>query len=307
MSDLNKEVLHTLLYSEIFRHPLVVSEIRQYLSVDTTHSDISNVLEQLVDQQLIGKNGKYFFVFEEAEKIEKRTNGGERAEKMMPKAQKVARFIHKFPFIEGVGISGSLSKGILHSDADFDFFIVTKPQRLWVARTLLILYKKVFLLNSRKYFFVNYFVVDDHFEIEVKISFRATEIATLIPASGKVLDQFYQSNAWVESYFPNAMAEKESSSIAKKPFWSRCMSSILKGKFGESMDSRFMRFTLKRWQKKFGDFNNEKFDLTMKTRKYISKHHPNDFQNKVLTKHATLIEQYKVAYADQLEKHNIEL
>ena len=70
------------------------------------------------------------------------------AKEIMPKALKTSNFIAKFPYIECVSLSGALSKGYYDDDdGDFDFFIITKPNRLWIARTLLILYKKIFLLQ----------------------------------------------------------------------------------------------------------------------------------------------------------------
>ena len=79
------------------------------------------------------------------------------ANEIMPKAIKISRKIAKFPFVESVNLSGSLSKGYYDLEDDIDFFIITKPNRLWIARTLLILYKKVFLLNSKKHFIFEVF------------------------------------------------------------------------------------------------------------------------------------------------------
>ena len=72
------------------------------------------------------------------------------------------------------------------------------------------------------------------------------------------------------------------------------MEFILKGKFGNQLDLFFMRLTFKRWNKKFKHFDSEKFELTMRSNRGISKHHPQDFQNKVL-------EEYRL----RLEKMNI--
>ena len=43
------------------------------------------------------------------------------------KATKRARFISRFPYVEGVGISGSLSKGYYDDDGDIDFLLLQKP------------------------------------------------------------------------------------------------------------------------------------------------------------------------------------
>ena len=92
-----------------------------------------------------------------------------------------------------MGISGSLSKGYYDDDGDIDFFIITSPKRLWIARTFLILYKKIFLLNSRKYFCVNYFISSNALEIEEKNIFTATELTTLLPMFGNgSFHKFYE-------------------------------------------------------------------------------------------------------------------
>lgn len=307
--DLKKGILLHLLYSEIFKHPLTLSEITDFQSVKTTleSSEIHNCLKELSTNGFIQHSNDFYFVFDEETKIERRNSGSKRAVQLLPKARRIAELISKFPFIEGVGISGSLSKGVLHDDGDFDFFIITKPDRLWVARTLLILYKKIFLLNSRKYFCVNYFVDSNNLEIEEKNRFTAVEISTLIPAAGSAIAEFHEKNKWVENYFPNYRRTDKTISTIKKPLWSKALTTILKGRFGEWMDGKMMKVTLRRWNKKFGDFNKDKFDLTMKSRKYVSKHHPNDFQNKVLNMHQELIEKYRSIYNEQLRKHQIEL
>lgn len=306
---LKKEIILNLLYSEIFQHPLSKKEVVDFLQlkIEANSGSFNQLLDELTQCGLIGCKEGYYYLFEENNKIHRRIAGNDKAHKLMPKAYKVARFIHGFPFVQGVGISGSLSKGVMNDDGDFDFFIITQPNRLWIARTLLIVYKKLFLFNSKKYFCVNYFIDTNNLEIEEKNKFTATEIATLIPASGSVLFQFYQTNSWIQTFYPNKAVLEPYSDVSKKPIFSRMIAFCLKGKLGEWFDEWFMKLTLRRWKKKFNEFDNQKFGLTMKSRKYVSKHHPNDFQNKVLNKYSELIEQYKLHYADQLNKQQIEL
>ena len=88
--------------------------------------------------------------------------------------------------------------------SDLDFFIITAPKRLWIARTLLVMYKRFFLFNSHKYFCVNYFVDEDHLEIEEKNLFTATELATVIPLYGQVhYTNLLKANPWLKRFFPN--------------------------------------------------------------------------------------------------------
>ncbi len=306
---LKSGILRQLLYSEVFQHPLTAEELIKFSSVKASlsYEELHAALAELSDDGLIELHNNHAATSDIESKVLRRKVAGDRATQLFDKSIQVATFIQKFPFVEGVGISGSLSKGVLHDDGDFDYFIITKPGRVWIARTLLILYKKVFLLNSRKYFCVNYFIDSDHLEIEEKNRFTAVEIATLIPVCGEVFDSFYQQNDWVEGFFPNGAKSDFKTKKIGKTIVSKSLQSIYAGKFGDWSDRKAMRITLKRWKRKFSDFNSDKFDLTMKTRRYVSKHHPNDFQNKVLNKYADLKNDFRKKHENALKKHTIEL
>ena len=81
----------------------------------------------------------------------------------------MTKFISKFPYVRAILLSGSISKGYMDKDSDVDYFIITQPNRLWVTRLLLMLFKKIFLFNSRKVFCINYFVDSEKLEIEEKM------------------------------------------------------------------------------------------------------------------------------------------
>src|SRR4029453_17664939 len=114
--------------------------------------------DDLCNNGLVHGRDGYFAVAPPGPMIGRRREQEERAASRMNKARRMSRFIGSFPFVRGVMLSGSIDKGVLDEDGDIDYFIITSPGRLWVARTLLILYKKIFLLNSRRDFCVNYFV-----------------------------------------------------------------------------------------------------------------------------------------------------
>ncbi len=93
--------------------------------------------------------------------------------------------------------------------SDLDFFIITAPNRLWIARTLLVLYKRVFLANSHKHFCVNYFIDEKHLEIEEKNLFTATELATVIPLYGsKQYENLQGVNSWLARILPQLYTTK---------------------------------------------------------------------------------------------------
>jgi hypothetical protein len=134
------------LYFSIFRYPLKLEEIHSY----TNHRDLEDTIEELkslLEQKILTKVDGFYVYGNDLESVPKRMKGNVLASKVMTRAESKASFISKFPFVAAVGVSGSLSKGYYDSNSDVDFFVITAPDRLWICRTILILYKKIFLLN----------------------------------------------------------------------------------------------------------------------------------------------------------------
>ena len=275
--------LKTLLYFSIFKYPLTKNELFEFSNVKTI-KELDNQINYLLEKGIVFKHQNFYITLNDSTLINRRLKGNELAKKIMPKGLKVAKFISKFPYVESVSISGALSKGYYDDDGDIDFFIITKPKRLWIARTLLILYKKIFLLNSKKYFCVNYFISSNNLKIAERNRFTATEMVTLIPVSGeKVFTAFIKENAWVSNYFPNKTPlDFFVTTKVKKPLLTLLTEKILNTAIGNFLDNFFRKITLQKWSSKFSHLEKEDFKIAMKSTKSVSKHHPQNFQKKVI-------------------------
>ncbi len=274
------DVLKTLLYFDAFQYPLTLEEITVFSQFSL--EEIKTTLQGLISKKIIFKLDDFYAVTEKTCRIERREKGNKKAEQILKKAKKVSKFISQFPFVEGVFLSGSLSKGYFGDDDDIDYFIVTKPNRLWVSRTFLIAYKKIFLLNSKKYFCVNYFMSSNALEVTEKNRFTATEFATLIPMSGNgIYQKLQKNNPWVLEYFPNYDTNKKSKPIKRKVF-KRFSEFLLNGKIGNGLENQFMKITKNHQQKKFKKLNKSDFDIAFKGDKSTSKHHPDNHQKRVI-------------------------
>lgn len=82
-------------------------------------------------------------------------------------------------------------------------------------------------------------------------------------------------------YFPNYDTSKKSNPI-KKNFVKRFLEYLLKGKFGDILENKFMKITKNHQQKKFKKLNKKDFDIDFKANKTTSKHHPDNHQKRVL-------------------------
>lgn len=284
---LDKAILQTLIYFDIFQYPLNASEVTRNCSHPNLSTlEVAQRLKAMTEKGWLNQAEGFFFIGEEDGRVARRLQGNALASERLVKARQVSRFIARFPYVRAVMLSGSLSKDYMEPESDIDYFIVTQPGRLWIARTFLILYKKVVLLNSHKNFCVNYFVDTEHLEIEDKNQFTATEVAFLLPTIGAGLyADFRKSNAWANEFYPNFAPRPVDDCPNVKPRGvQKFLEWILNGRLGESIDGWFMKRTLKRWQQKFPDLPKPVFDVAMRSRRYVSKHHPQAYQRRVLGK-----------------------
>lgn len=299
------ETLKTILYFSIFRYPLKIEEIHSY----TNYVDISKTeeeLQHLVDEKILVKVDEFYVYGSDLDSVIKRLRGNLYAKRALKIAQKKAKFISKFPYVEAVGVSGSLSKGYYDNESDIDFFVITKPNKLWICRTLLMLYKKIFLLNSRKYFCVNYFISSNQMEIEEKNRFTATELKTLIPMQGKaVFEKFYIENNWVSSYFSKFNPETNQVPSIKKTKISLSVEFLLDNGLGNQIDLFFKSITLRKWKFKFDFLSEDDFKIALKSTKNISKHHPSNFQKKVILSLNTKLEEVQSKYNLVLQREHV--
>lgn len=299
ISLIEQGIISTLIYFDLFRYPLTKSEIHKFCHTAVNSAEEMNeALGNLVEGGNIFFSGGFYFINDDRSVIERRKKGNARVRLFEDKAIKYADIISRFPFVRGVFISGSLSKGFMDEDSDIDFFIITKKDRLWLCRTLLVIYKKIFLLNSHKYFCVNYFIDDESLEIPDKNVFTATEIVTLKPMYNPGLcNSFRMANSWTKSLLPNAnisqaILRKDSRKTGFKYFLEKIFSQVA----GNALDNFCLRMTTRFWKKKFSHFSESDFLNAMRSKKNVSKHHPNKFQEKVLTLYRERMREYELAH-----------
>jgi len=278
------ECLAALFYFKIFSHPLNIQELHQFCQLKNQNiEELKVFMEEGVTNGFLYKIDGYYLLENKPEWITQRHENEVRARHFLSKTRRIVHLMRRFPFVEGIFLSGSTSKGVVPKDGDVDYFIMTKPGRLWLTRTMLVMFKKLFLLNSHRYFCINYLIDTDHLEIEEKNRFTATEIATLLPVFNTNYYQvFWHTNQWIQTYYPNAqlrqaMIDTEMPSSKIKSI----LEKLFSGSLGEQLDMWAMQLSVRHWQKKFKTMDKKHFKVALKSRPYVSKHHPQNFQTKV--------------------------
>jgi predicted nucleotidyltransferase len=285
ITSLKRSIIHTLAYYDIFSYPLTAPEVYHNLGENhATAEEVKKELEDLCANEMIFKNGGFYLLTNDDKYITRRLKGNKFAEKQLKTAHRVSSFISRFPFIRGILLSGSISKGFMEEGSDIDYFVVTHPNRVWFSRLMLMLFKKIFLLNSKKIFCINYFVDVENLEIQEKNIFTATELVTLLPTYGKnVYNELYEKNIWTKQYFPNfPKRDIEQVLDRKNGILKSILEKIFGSRLGDKIDDFAMALFDKFNKKKYKNYNKEEFKLAFKSSKKESKHHPKFFQKKVL-------------------------
>jgi hypothetical protein len=284
--DLKDGIVSTLAYFAVFDHPLTADEILELSpATEYTAFSVSLILNRLVSEGIVTEKNGFYFLGKDNQQVERRKQANIYAKKRMRAAWFHAGIIARFPFVRGVLISGSLSKGVMKRKDDIDFFIITEPGRLWVVRVLLTLFKRIFLLNSYRNFCLNYFIDTDHLSIPEKNIFTATEVGLILPMyNGELYTRFLESNAWYRSYYPHLQPLFSYRNMPERPVIG-LIERLLKRPLGDSLDDFCMNLTRRFLARKYREMNRERFHSDLVVEKGVSKHHPNRQQFRILERY----------------------
>lgn len=283
-------ILKVLIYFDIFQYPITRAEINSFLDVPLNEIELRNLLNDLIDEKRVYLFEEFYTLQNDSSLAERRKKGNAYASDLLAKGYKIGKFIFKFPYVRAIGISGSVSKNFADEAADIDYFVITESNRLWIARTILHIFKKIpFVKNRHCYYCMNYFVDEAGLTIEEKNIYTATELLTLIPVAGNgSLKSLFEKNSWAFHYFPNRKAPVIEEEINfPDPWLKRTIEYLFNNKIGNWLDNYFMNLTTKRWKKKEDEKRlNTKGELMgLKTGKHFSKPNPIFFHDWFMCKY----------------------
>ena len=295
MPDVKKHILAALAYFDLFNYPLTMEEIYFFLPAKHHYEEFEGALYCLVAERQVYKFDRFYSLKNDRFLAERREKGNAKATEMMIAAQKVGDLLIRFPYVKGIAISGSLSKNFADNDSDIDLFIITAKNRLWIARTLMHIFKKfTFLVKKEHYFCMNYYIDEDDLAIHEQNIYTATEVATLIPMHGDtVFEQFYTANAWTRNFLPNKCLRLATARPVKRSMLRRSVEWVLGNSAGDAIDNLLMKITAERWRKKMQQKrkNHRGIIMAMDAGKHYAKPDPFNFQFKLISSYQSRVEQ----------------
>ncbi len=305
-SRLERDILKVLLYFDVFNHPVKAEEIYSFLPSNSTNpAEVAWRCQSFPLNEYIAEQRGLYFLSERKNSVRQRLEKESLAIPRWKMAVIMTRLIKCFPFVRGIFVSGELSKGVASKEGDIDFVIVTAENRLWICRTLLIFFKKIFLLNKKKYFCLNHFVSENHLEFEVRNVYSAVEVATLKPLYNLPLFEHYiNANSWIKEFLPNwKFTEQRFEFVADNPSMVQRLLELL---FADNLTARIDAWLMNRWQgiwkKRYPHLSDEKRDHLFQCRSFISTAYGEDFLNKILSSYEQRLAMFGIR--DQEEENS---
>lgn len=293
-------ILKMLVYFSIFQYPLSKDEIRSFLHPGANIASFDSALDRLIDKGCIFKIDELYSLQNDISSVKKRREGNARAEKLLPKAMKIGKFLFRFPYVRGIAISGSLSKMYADEKADIDFFIITKADRLWIARTCMHLFKKFTYLTGKQHFYcMNYYIDEKALKLDDQSVYTAIETMTLLPVCGESMQDFIAANNWVNEWFANYSLKQKNPYHHPGGSWIKnAIERIFNNKAGNWLDNYLIKVTTRRWQKKkrHGMLNYQGRTMDLVTGKHFARSNPGMFRERILEMYDAKINEMKTRW-----------
>lgn len=212
---MEKAILKTLIYADIFDYPLKAWEIHKWLiAKKASLTQIDRALKKLTKAKKVGFYKDYYFLPKRVGIVKKRTGKLKQSKYYLFQAKLMGGLFRTIPWIKLVGISGSLAVNNINSKDDIDFFIVAEKNRIWIARVLIlgvleVLGKRRKASDSKTKASgkacINLLLEENDLAQNNKNIYVAHEVLQMqvLWQRDKVYSKYLDDNNWVFKYLPN--------------------------------------------------------------------------------------------------------
>ena len=203
LTPLQRAIVLTALYSDLFDFPLTEAELRRYLVADCPGpEEWHRALAPLVGGWL-SRTGEYLAMVGRAQTVEVRRERQAQSQRLWRWADRYAGWLGHVPFVRMVAVCGSLAAGNASATADVDVFIVTARGRLWTSQVCAMTLRRIASCFGVRVC-PNYFLTVDSLRVEPRTLYTAREVAQAVPLLGAdTHTRFLAANPWVDRLLPN--------------------------------------------------------------------------------------------------------
>jgi len=199
---LQRAILETLAYSDVFDYPLRLTELHAYLGVRASERDVALAVEEMTGS-VEEKDGFCCLRGREAI-VALRRQREVNSQETFGRALFFGRLLARLPFIRMVALTGSLALKNCDAKGDFDYMLVTAVGRVWLARGFALLVNRIAHLRG-DLICPNVIVSERALEWQRKDLYSARELCQMLPINGaQVYANLRIANSWTSRILPNA-------------------------------------------------------------------------------------------------------
>lgn len=224
--QLQKSILQTLAYWDIFEHPLTKEELyhrffdTNFTDLRLSYVDFINQLEQMEHLQQIEQKDGFNFLPGREKIVDTRQLRVKWIEKKMKIAKRGIKKLARIPFVRAVFVCNTLAMGTADEDSDIDVLIIVRKGRIFLTRVLSVLVLSLFGLRRTKKKINNkiclsFYLADDNLNLE-KIAIKddlylINWLNNLLPAydPSDLHGSILRANKWAEKYLVNGWKNME--------------------------------------------------------------------------------------------------
>ncbi len=228
-SFLQRSLLATLAYFDLFDYPLTLMELERYrycfLENERTPI-IGEILEALQGMpEAVAERDGFWHLADRGDIVGIRERRYRLAEAKFAKARMVTRILRVIPSVRLVTVCNSLALSNADSESDIDLFVVARSGCLWVTRLIIVgALAALRLRPNRKShadkvcmsFFVSERALDlSRIAIRPHDTYLQYWVASLVPLydAGGVFQHFLEQNIWIKHTVPGALRARRSDTI----------------------------------------------------------------------------------------------
>ena len=139
---IERAILATLHYHDLFDYPLSLDELKQWLYQYqlTSNSKIEKTINKLVQAGKLTSKSE-FLLLPGREKIARSRQRKEKESyQKVLKAKKIVRYLQAVPGILMIGLTGNVAMGNAQKEDDIDLLIITRANHLWLVRLVVMIW-----------------------------------------------------------------------------------------------------------------------------------------------------------------------
>lgn len=285
---MEKAILKTLAYSDIFDYPIKMWEIHKWLIFKKADfKQIEKAVDRLIRKQKIQTFKEFYFLPGRKRLVVKRLKKQQQSKWNLLKIKWIGKSLSVIPWIRLIGVSGSLAMENAGKQDDIDLFIVTAKNRLWLSRLLVL--SMLDLMGVRRKFdmdrgkargkvCVNLLLEEDRLA-QTQDLYTAHEVLQMkvLRQKDKTYFKFLSDNDWVFNFLPNWTTDgakhQKGQVVGKKVSTKKRLETVLQNPYVEVLEKLSRILQLKLMHKAKGQ------EQVLPNALYF---HPENYQEQVL-------------------------